>query len=249
MWKELKANMKIQTTNSVAENKIKCVVNGLSGAGKTSLVKTLVRNGYRPLVLSFESGLLSLAGSGIDFIDGTRDDSGALIPKELRLARLMEIYRHILTKEVREKYDTIYPDSLTEICQCMFDMLRKEYPDRKDNLVLYGELGQKMRDLIKAFRDVPDYHVVFTCLSKIEKDESGKRYVGFDLIGSIADKLPQFFDEVFYLQVAQDGGRELLCNNTTSVITKDRAGKLSSTEPADLGLVFNKILGKNEADK
>jgi hypothetical protein len=235
--------MKIQTTNSVAENKIKCVVNGLSGAGKTSLVKTLVGAGYKPLIISAESGLLSLAGTGIDFVDITRDDNGALLPKEMRVQRLMEVYRFINTPEAKKKYDTIYPDSLTEICQCMFDALKKEYPDRKDSLVLYGELGQKMRDLIKAFRDVPDYHVVFTCLSKVEKDESGKRYVGFELIGSIADKLPQFFDEVFYLQVAQDGGRELLCNNTTSIITKDRSGKLSSTETADLGAVFNKILG------
>lgn len=241
--------MKIQTTNSVAENKIKCVVNGLSGAGKTSLVKTIKANGFNPLIASFESGLLSIAGSGIDYVDGTKDDAGVTIAKELRIKRLMEIYTYILSAEARKKYDTIYIDSLTEISQCMFDMLRKEYPDRKDNLVLYGELGQKMRDLIKAFRDVPDYHVVFTCLSKIEKDESGKRYVGFDLIGSIADKLPQFFDEVFYLQVAQDGGRELLCNNTTSIVTKDRSGKLSSMEAADLGAVFNKILGIEKGAK
>lgn len=235
--------MRIASTNSVTENKIKCVINGLSGAGKTSLVRTLVGAGYKPLIASFESGLLSIAGTGIDYVDGTRDDAGNVIAKELRLQRLMEIYRYILSKEALEKYDTIYIDSLTEVCQCMFDALRKEYPDRKDNLVLYGELGQKMRDLIKAFRDIPNYHVVFTCLSKTEKDENGKRYLGFDLIGSIADKLPQFFDEVFYLHVTQDGGRELMCNNTTSIITKDRSSKLSSTETADLGAVFNKILG------
>lgn len=241
--------MKIQTTNAVSENKIKCVVNGLSGAGKTYLVKSIRDGGFKPLVASFESGLLSIAGSNIDYVDGTRDDACVTISKELRIKRLMEIYHYILSAEARKKYDTLYIDSLTEISQCMFDMLRKEYPDRKDNLVLYGELGQKMRDLIKAFRDVPDYHVVFTCLSKIEKDESGKRYVGFDLIGSIADKLPQFFDEVFYLQVAQDGGRELLCNNTTSIVTKDRSGKLSSMEAADLGAVFNKILGIEKGAK
>lgn len=236
--------MKIQSTDSVKENKLKVVINGLSGAGKTTLVKTLKHAGYKVLIISFESGLLSIAGSGIDYIDGTKDDSGVVIAKEARINRLMDVYKFILTKEAQAKYDTIYIDSLTEISQCMFDALRKEYPERKDNLVLYGELGQKMREMIKAFRDIPHYHVVFTCLGKVEKDEVGKRFMGFDLIGSIADKLPQFFDLVFYLRAKEDTTRELICTATDSIIAKDRSSKLAHSEPADLGLIFDKITNK-----
>lgn len=241
--------MKISTAKTVTENKLKIILSGVSGSGKTTAVKSLKDAGFNPLIISFESGLLSIAGADIDYIDGTKDDNGAIIPKELRVNRLSEAYKFILSDEAKKKYDTIFVDSLTEISQCMFDFLRKEYPERKDNLVLYGDLGQKMRDAIKAFRDVPHYHVVKTCLTKIEKDENAKRYMGFDLIGSISDKLPQFYDEVIYIRVKDDGTREYVCNPTDSVIAKDRSGKLSATEPADLGAIFHKILGTTKTEK
>ena len=238
--------MKINSTDSVKEYKIKVLINGLSGSGKTTQVTKIQAAGYKPLVVSFESGLLSIAGHKIDYVDGTRDDGGVLIPKELRIDRLMDIYRYILSEDSKKKYDTIYLDSLTEICQCMYDALKKEYPERKDSLVLYGELSQKMRSLIQAFRDIPYYHVVFTCLSKIEKDEFGKRYVGYDLIGSIADKVTQYYDESFYLRVNGEGQREFICQATDTVIAKDRSSKLKPVEMADLGAIFNTILMKGQ---
>lgn len=235
--------MKIQSTDSVTENKIKCVISGFSGSGKTTQAKTL--KPYKPLVVSAEAGLLPLSGTGIDFIDITKDDSGNLIPKELRIKRLMDVYKYILTDEAKAKYGLIYIDSLTEISQVLFDHLRKEYPERKDNLVLYGDLGQKTRDVLKAFRDVPHYHVVFTCLTVVDKDESGKRFTAFDMIGGIKDKLPGFFDEVLYLRVNAEGQREFVCNQTESIIAKDRSSKLAAVEVGNLGAVFSKILGVN----
>jgi energy-coupling factor transporter ATP-binding protein EcfA2 len=236
--------MRIQSTNSVAENKIKAIIAGPSGSGKTTQVKHL--KALRPLLISAESGLLSVAGTGIDFLDISKDDSGNLIPKENRIKRLMEVYQYILTPEAREKYGLIYIDSLTEISQVLFDHLRKEYPERKDNLVLYGELGQKMRDIIKAFRDVPHYHVIMSCLTTVDKDDSGRRFAAFDLIGSIKDRLPQFFDLVLYLRVTAEGGREIVCNQTDAITAKDRSGRLSPVEPADLGAIITKAIGVNK---
>jgi hypothetical protein len=119
-----------------------------------------------------------------------------------------------------------------------------KYPDRKDSLVLFGELGQATRDVVKIFRDL-DYHVVFTILSKIEKDDSGRRFVGFDLIGGISDKLPQFLDIVTYLKVDNDGKRSFICAPTDAILAKDRSGKLDAVE-YDLGTMFNKINKKGE---
>lgn len=232
--------MKIQNTNNVNEQKIKAVVYGLSGAGKTTLAKTLKE--YRPLVISAESGLMSLAGSGIDFVDITKDDEGKLLPKEDRIKRLMQVYNYAMTDEARAKYNLLFIDSLTEISQCLFDAMRKEYPDRRENLVMFGEIGQKSRDVLKAFRDAGHYHVVFTCLSITDKDETGKRFASFDMIGSISSKLAQYFDFVLYLRVNQEGVRELICNSTDSIVAKNRGGKLLNVEPADLGSIFKKAL-------
>ncbi len=235
--------MKVTNTNNVSAQKIKAIIYGLSGNGKTTLAKTLTE--YSPLILSLEGGLLSLAGTNINVIDMTLDDEGKLVPVVSRHERIKEAYKFLLTDEAKSKYKTIFIDSLTEIAQAIHAMVLSEFPDRKDALPMWGAYNTRMRELIRAFRDIPGYHVVFTCLSRIEKDETtGKKNAAFDCQGGIADRLPGFMDLVMYLKIDSEGKRELLCHPTDSVLAKDRSSKLAKVEPADLGFIFNKILNE-----
>lgn len=234
--------MKIQSTSSVNSTRLKILVSGPSGSGKTTSIAALKDAGYRPLVASFEGGLLPLAKHQIDYIDGTRDDAGKLIPKERRSERLKEFFNFINTEECQKKYDTIVLDSLTEISQCLYDGLKIQFPDRKDSLVLFGELGQRSRDTIKAFRDT-NYHVVCLCLSKVEKDEFGKRFAALDMMGSVSDRAPQYFDTVTHIRVMPDGKREFVCQPTDQIMAKDRSSMLGKTE-SSLASIFNKSLNK-----
>lgn len=234
--------MKIQSTSSVNSTKVKILVTGFSGSGKTSSIKML--KAYRPLVYSVEGGLLPLSESDIDYIDGTRSDDGRLIPKEKRAERLKEFFNFLNTDECKVKYDTIVLDSITEVSQCLYDGLKAQFPDRKDSLVLFGELGQRSKDVIKAFRDL-NYHVVFTCLAKVGKDEFGKRFIELDMVGSISDKIPQFFDIVTYIKVTPEGKREFICQQTEQINAKDRSGKLDKVEYS-LAEIFIKALNKGE---
>lgn len=238
--------MKIHSTSTVANTRLKILVSGFSGSGKTSSIASIKQAGYKPLVLSFEGGLLPLASHEIDYVDGTRDDKGVLIPKEKRGERLKEFFTYLSTEECKSKYDTIVLDSLTEISQCLYDGLKVQFPDRKDSLVLFGELGQRSRDVIKSFRDT-DYHVVCTVLAKADKDEFGKKYISLDMIGSVSDRAPQFFDTVTYIRVASDGTREFVCQPTDQIIAKDRSSKLGKTEPS-LASIFNKSLNKESSN-
>ena len=230
--------MKIQSTENVKTQKIKTVIYGQSGAGKTSLAATL----EKVLLISAESGTLSLAGKKVDFVDISRDDEGKTIVKENRISRLLDVYKWIQTEEAKTKYDTIMIDSLTEIGQCMIDRIAQDYPDAKDNFKKWGDYGSKMRDLIKAFRDLPDYNVVFTAIAINDKDDNGRRYFNIDLQGSIGDKLPAYFDLVLYLHVDGEGQRHIITRGTDKLIAKDRSGKLSPIEEATLGGIFRKIL-------
>lgn len=230
--------MKIQNTANAKASKIKMAVYGPSGAGKTCLAATCPR----PLLISLESGTLSLAGKDIPYIDASRNNTGEVIPKERRAQRIVEIYQYLNTKDAKEKYETVILDSLTEIGQCMVDYAANEYPDPKDSFPKWGLYNTKMIGMIKGFRDLPDYHVLFTALSVTEKDENGMRYANIDLQGSIADKFPGFFDIVMYLNVAKDGVRTLITGRTPNIIAKDRSGKLDHVEPPDLGVIINKIL-------
>lgn len=236
--------MKITNTKAIAATSaLKMVVYGTSGIGKTSLAKTI---GEPTLLISAESGLLTLAGSDIDVIDISQDDNGNVIPKEKRIVRLGEVYQFLLSEDAKKKYRWIFIDSLTEISQNLVEALQAEYPDRKDSLVLYGENSKRLRSLVKSFRDLPHYNVVFTALSTIDKDEAGMRFTTIDLVGNFASKLPGFFDEVFFMSVDKDGKRFLVTETTDRAVAKDRSGKLDKLEVPDLSVISKKIRQNNQ---
>lgn len=232
--------MKITNTDSIGVQPLKMLVYGESGVGKTTLARTIKDSA---IIISAESGLLSLKGTKIDVIDISKDDNGALIPKEKRISRVGEVYKFLLTPEAQAKYKWVFIDSITEIGQNLVEQLNTEHPERKDALVMWGEYAKKMRSLIKSFRDLPGYHVVMTCLSSWDKDASGKYRFGLDLNGKIASQVPQYMDLVCFLQTDADGVRTLHTQKTETILAKDRSGKLAPREVPDLQLIADKIRG------
>lgn len=243
--------MKISTTKAVGNDALKILIYGESGSGKTTLAGTI---NEPTLIISAEAGLLCLSDKQIDVIDISRDDDGRLIPKESRIDRLGEAYKYILSDEAKKKYKWIFIDSLTEISQCLMDKLSVEYPEKSQSLVMYGENAKRMRSLVKSFRDIAEYNIVMTALSQNEKDENNQRFIGISAVGSIADKLPAFFDGVFYLHVEQnketgEERRMLITSKTDKLMVKDRSGKLNKVEPANLSVIAEKIKVKTEEPK
>jgi len=237
--------MLINTTKNYGVDKLKIIVYGEAGSGKTTLARTI---NEPTLIISAEGGLLSLADSAIDVIDITTDDNGQVIPEERRIARLGEVFKYISAPAQIEEYKWIFIDSLTEISQSLIAQLGKEYPERKDSLVMYGENNKRMKSLIKSFRDIPHYNIVFTALPSLDKDENGMRYSGIEMVGRIGQSIPAYFDEVFFLEVIEKDKKEkrfLHCRKEDRLVCKDRSGKLAKYEPADLTVISNKIKGIN----
>lgn len=243
--------MKITTTDGVGQNELKILVYGESGSGKTSLAKTI---GEPTLIISAEAGLLPLRGHKIDVIDITRDDDDKLIPKELRMKKLSQAYQHLLTKEAQDKYKWVFIDSLSELSQNLLEALQLEFPERNQTLPMYGELNKRTRSLVKSFRDLPAFNVVFTALSEVDKDETGVRVIQPTMIGKFANQLPALMDEVFYLHVEKneetgDTKRVLVTQKNDRLIAKDRSGVLSKIEDANLSLITKKIRANNGDNK
>lgn len=242
--------MLIKSTKSLHINSLKMIIYGEPGAGKTTLASTIKEP---TLIISAEAGLLSLNGHDIDVVDISQDDEGSIIPKEKRIARLFEVYKFLLTAEAKRKYRWIFIDSITEIAQNLLESLHQEFPDRKDTLVLYGENGKRMRSLIKSFRDLPHYNVVFTALSEREKDETGRYYLGISMPGKISQAVPAFFDEVLYLHTAKDEqgnvDRVLVSKKTDNNVCKDRSSKLLPVEKPDLSIIAGKIQNQQPKEK
>jgi len=217
--------IKLQNTKDYHLNGVKMLVYGQAGAGKTCLIPTLPK----PLVISVEGGLLSISQAGLPYV-------------EVRtLEDLIEAYDYA----VKSDYQTIAIDCISEIAEVVLNAAKKL---AKDPRQAYGEMQEKITDIIRMFRDIQGKNVYFT--SKLEKtqDETGKLLNAPSMPGNkIGQSLPYFFDEVFALRLEKDNdGNTYRVLQTSSDIqwqAKDRSGKLELYEEPDLGKIIQKIGG------
>jgi len=249
--------MLITNLKKETHERVKALIYGESGAGKTTLLGTL---SGKTLIISSERGTKSLEGKDIDVIDislhDTEKDSEGnpltLTKPEDRINKLRRVFKWL--HEGKSGYTNVCLDSLTEIADLYIEDLNSKYPDRKDSFPMWGEYAKKMKSTVRNFRDLP-FNIFITALSKADKNEVGRRYMAFDISGSISEKLPQYFDEVFYLHVDAESERVVMTQKTDTTLCKDRSGKLENKEPADLGHIMSKIMGpgkgaeKKEGDK
>lgn len=219
--------MKRLSTKDYASNGIKMLVHGQAGIGKTCLCASLPS----PIILSVESGLLSLAGFDILAIEiKTLDD-------------LSEAYDWVANSEEAKQYQSVCLDSISEIAEVV---LSNEKDKEKDPRKAYGNLQDIMLDLMRAFRDLSGKNVYFSAKQERIQDDSGRLLFGPSMPGQkLAQQVPYLFDEVFCYQMVRDENnvpkRVLLTQPDGISVAKDRSGKLDLWEEPDLGAIINKI--------
>ena len=185
------------------------------------------------MALSAEGGLLSISDSDTPYINiSTADD-------------LRDAYMWLTQSAEAREYDSIALDSVSEIAEVVLNSAKQNTNDPRR---AYGEMQETMSSMIRAFRDLPEKHVLFT--AKLEKQQDEMQRILFypSMPGNkMAQSLPYFFDEVLALRVERDadGGimRMLMCDSDGLWLAKDRSGKLDVWEQPDLGAVINKISG------
>ena len=228
--------IKVKSTKQVIHH-VNCMVYGESGIGKTTLCATAPN----PLIISIESGLLTLAEVDVPVIEIDT------------FAELDEVHTWLQKSKEADKYDTICLDSLSETAELI---LTEEMQRNKDGRAAYGVMAETMTYSIRGFRDLPK-HTLFTAkVRKIVDDSSGVIRFYPSVPGQqLLNNLPYFFDEVFrmdfgktktkpvqqYRYIDTVGNRQFIC--------KDRSGKLSAQEKPDLTHIFNKILKPTEEVK
>lgn len=225
--------MQFKNTKDVSSSRFVALLVGASGAGKTSQCRFLPED--RTLILSAEAGLLCLQGTEYKVAEINSTES------------LMEVYT-FLTKKPKQ-FDYIFIDSLTEILEVVLAELKEDpkYADPKNTLKMYGAYNEQATKIIKAFRDLTDYSVIFTCLD--ENAKNGVEIVKeFNVPGSsIKNNLMAWFDLVLHLNTFKDEEgktiRKFITDVSESPLSKDRSGKLEPYEDADLSAIINKVLG------
>lgn len=223
--------MKFSNTNDVHNNGVKALVYGIAGAGKTTLATTLPR----PIIISAENGLLSIAGSGIGVIEVENFDD------------LKHAYQWCVNPANQTYFDSIMLDSISEIAEQILLFAKTKV---KDARLAYTDLSDRLIDIIKDFRDIKGKHVIMTAKIESAKEELTGVTKYFPSVpgNKLTQKLPYLFDEVLYLGVKTDPStnqsfRFIQTQPDFQVAAKDRSGKLNFTEPPNLGLIINKIIG------
>ena len=219
--------IKLRSTKDYSSTGIKVLVYGRAGVGKTTLCATAPA----PLIISAESGLLSIADRDVPYIEIHSVDD------------LYEAY-DFATSEQAEAFQTICLDSISEIGE---QILAQAKEDNKDGRKAYMDTQDKVTGLLRSFRDIPHKNVVFVAKQEKMQDDTGAIHFGPSMPSSkLSQNIGYFFDEVFCLNIGQDeegSYRYLQTQPDTLYEAKDRSGKLDIIEKPDLVSVFNKIRG------
>jgi len=226
--------LEIKKADSIHSDGVKALIFSDAGIGKTTLASTLDMS--RTLVISFESGLLSIldekSGAELQYVEPTK------------LEELHGVFVAMQTKEMQEKFDNIFIDSLTELSEMMFKEFKNDpklYSGRQDTLKLYGETQSEMIALVKAFRDLKGYNIFMSALEESVIKQM-KEVASISMIGKkLGTKMAPLFDFVWHLEVDDKGERILRTQPTDTVLAKSRTRKLDSVEKADLGYILEKI--------
>ena len=237
--------MALKSITPESTDRFNALIVGASGIGKTSLLRTIPETD-RVIVLSAEAGLLCVRDlvregkvEGFEILDFT----------DMRDAYQLLVH----DRDDQERYQWVFIDSLSEIAERCVEAMKQKYPNKSDSFNLWGDYTDYMTALVKKFRDLHPYNVIFTCLPQVETDENNRRFYAPAISGSqLKNRLTSYFDEVFFMttQKADDGmeSRIFITQPYERYPAKDRSGKLALIERPDLGYIATKIFDLNEKE-
>ena len=235
--------LELQTPAAISEH-LKILVYADPGVGKTYFLGTADDDPRLTpaLLVDTEGGTLTIRGK--KNIDVVRVRSYEDITKLIKHLRMPD---H--SKCSHRQWKCIMIDSLTELQkQIMQEILRMEYvkkpsrdpdiPEMRD----WGKNAERVRKVVRAFRDLQGYHIIFTLLQREIKDENtGITVVKPGLPGQLADDIAGFIDVVGFLQIVRkeetkkEGdktvkkvivSRQMVVQPVTRAIAKDRSNVL-----------------------
>ena len=125
-------------------------------------------------------------------------------------------------------------------------VLAHEKENNRDGRMAYAALNDQMGQMIRAFRDLPGYHVVMTA-KEITVDTNEGPVMMPAMPGSkLGQQLPYWFDLVLPLRIQHnietgEDYRYLQTRLDQGRVAKDRSGLLEVAEPPNLAALAKKI--------
>ena len=246
--------MKLTTSNSTQVTRIKALLYGDSGTGKTTSLGTLSED--KTLIIAGERSLIPLRHRAypVARIEEWGDIETTLT--DLRNDPTVN-GKAIATIAVDSLFtiSEMCKDQITGVDRKALMMMRSKGKTDKPENIHVDLLGKedwnlyqtRMRQVIAALVNLP-FHVVMLCLADWREDSqtSISRRVP-KLNGALAVDVAAYFDLVMHFEIQQGGGRVWRTANDNRAIAKDASAALDQLEAPDWAKVFGKILAKKGA--
>lgn len=227
--------LNIVTLDDTHSGRVFALLAGGPGIGKTTQATTFPRE--ETLIVSLESGLLSLKGSGFAATEITTYEE---------LINILEVE---IAANKWIKYVCI--DSLSEI----YDLINKEAKDMftaSQNFAKFDEVKSKMFYAVRLAKQLKEVNVFFICHTKDDKD--GMMIVeelAFD--GKLPADIKKQFDLIVHMKMLPDANgvnqRVFVTCPELSKVAKKRVSpfmniEVNDIEEPDLYKLTQKLLGK-----
>ena len=222
----------LKSTRGVGTDRLKAIVYGPAGVGKTYLAST-TPDPEGTLILSAEAGLLTLSNFDIKAVEITD------------LSQMNSVMEELVSGTFPCTWLII--DSLSEICEVC---LAHEMEAARDPRKAYGELAKRMVTLVRLCRDLP-MHVIMT--AKMDRDTSGiDTFMTVGLPGKrLQTDVPHFVDFILPLRTCQDDEgtirRALQTQPADGYVAKSRVPFKDVFIPATLSYLQQAILQENKS--
>lgn len=198
----------IKMTNDVKDKKVKMLVSGGPGSGKTHLISTAPN----PFVLATEDGVLTLHKFAIPYIK--IDDGMAVYEDFLEILRAAREKRKIEMGEGQvldfAKIDTLCLDSVWMLNSRLKKEIMESGSIRNAQKDLWGVLLDQIKDCILQLIDM-DYHIIVTVGEAVKTDQmdAEEKIITYNFQGSFRDEIGYLFDFNLYM-VKEPRGRNTI---------------------------------------
>jgi phage nucleotide-binding protein len=153
-------------------------------------------------------------------------------------------------------YGTIAIDTFSELQSLDLVQVMKEFAKFNDKIDPdipdmrgYGKSGSHMRDILRAFRDLP-CNLIVSCHSDTDRDNNMKLIQKIKLTGKLRVDIPGFLDIVGYYRTETNGGevnRYMQFQGTETAIAKDRTGAFDAVEVnPTIPILWEKLVTSNK---
>ena len=249
----------------------KILLNGLSGVGKTSLLRTLsAKMLASTLVVDIEAGLSAVKDLQFASVrPRTWDDCKNLAciltgpnPALPATAAYSEAHFNELMKDGElaplTSYSILFIDSVTAASRLCFTQAEQQpeaFTDRgrKDLRAIYGLRARGMLGWFNQLQHARERTVIFVAVLEKNTDELNISTWQPQIEGAKTGReLPAIVDEIITMQWIDFGDRKpvraFVCTNPNpwGYPAKDRSGRLDQLEPPNLGALIEKLTGPGQ---